>query len=81
MRLLVVIQNNTGYTVMIKRHDAVSAMKAAKATKTGKVSQKSTGVSFFAVGSVAVRSNRVMITGRRDLPLVGAAKTNKTLKK
>lgn len=66
---------------MLKRHDAVSAMKAAKAAKTGKVISKPNGVSFLAVGSLAIRSNRVIISSRRDLPLVGTVKTNKARKK
>ena len=66
---------------MIKRQNAVSAMKAAKAAKMGKVRSKPSSVSFIAVGSVAVRSNRVIISGRRDLPLVKAVKTNKAHKK
>lgn len=63
---------------MIKRHNAITAMKAAK---TGRTVKSKSSCSFLAVGHTAVRSNRVLITERRDMPLVGSVRSNKPHKK
>lgn len=56
--------------MIMKKYDAMTAMKAAK--RGGSVAASRSSVSFLAVPKTTVRSNRVLITDRRDVPTVKA---------
>lgn len=55
----------------MKKYDAITAMKLSKRGGSAEASRSS--VSFLAVSKTTVRSNRVLITDRRDVPTVKAA--------
>lgn len=54
----------------MKKYDAMAAMKASK--RGGSVGMSRSDGSFLTVSKMTVRSNRVLITDRRDVPTVKA---------
>lgn len=57
--------------MIMKKYDAMTAMKAVR--RSGNVAASRSSVTFLAVSKMTVRSNRVLITDRRDVPTVKPA--------